>query len=189
MKINAIALLSSLALAGSALAGPVIVNAPVETTKIVPSAVFRDQEFFFDVYGSYLDRTSNQDSASCACSDDNSKRHGFGGGLAAGEFFNPYLGARVDVNFSSVHDAKMDVAADFLFRVPIKDTQLSAYALVGGGVEVVNGSHSLIHLGGGLEYRITPTIGIFTEATYGWVFFPDERDENLTIKLGVRYAY
>src|ERR1022692_2494134 len=115
MKITAFAMLSSLAVAGSVFAGPVVMEPQVAPTQVVPSSIYRDQELFFDIYGSYLDRSSNNN---CGCTDDN-KKNGFGGGFAIGDYINPYIGARFDVNFSSVHDARTDIGADFLFRLPI----------------------------------------------------------------------
>ena len=60
--------------------------------------------------------------------------------------------------------------------------------LVGGGVETVGGPNGFIHVGGGVEWRFTPNLGIFGEVTYAWVDNLDN-NENLTAKVGLRVAY
>lgn len=181
MKKFAFTLLAALSCIGSAWAGP-LVALPVEPNRIMPSVLFRDQELFFDIYGSYLEHREKN----CGC---DSKHEGFGGGFAVGHYFGYYVGARFDVNFSSVEHAKTNLGGDILLRFPIETARLAPYAFVGGGVQIADGSNDgFLRAGGGLEWRFTPHFGIFSEASYAWV---DQQNtaNNLTIKAGIRYIY
>jgi hypothetical protein len=182
MKKTALVLLSTLVLAGFASAGP-LVALPVSPYQVTPSPLFRDSELFFDGYGSYLHRYGNE----CGCGGGGS-RDGFGGGFAVGHFFGYYVGARLDVNFSSVEDAQTTIGGDIIIRYPFPEAHVAPYAFVGGGVEVAEGNNGFFRVGGGLEWRITPHFGVFTEGSYAWV---DQNDsaENLTVKVGIRYIY
>lgn len=184
MKKHILALFSTITLATSLTAGPIAYNPMPAPSAVVPSSLYRDTEFFFDVYGSYLKQYGNEN---CGC--DDTKRHGWGGGISIGEYFIPNIGLRADANFSNVDEARTQVCADLLLRYVIHGTAFAPYAFVGGGIESRSGStDGLIRAGGGLEYRITPRFGLFTEASYAWIF-SDERTEDLTVKAGVRFVF
>lgn len=183
MKKTALFLLSSLVLADIAAAGP-LVALPVSPTQLVPSPIFRDQEIYFDGYGSYLHRYGGR---KCGC-DDSGDQGGFGGGFAIGYTFAYYVGARLDVNFSSVDDAQTNVGGDIIIRYPFPEAHLAPYAFVGGGVEAADGNHGFFRVGGGIEWRFTPHFGIFSEGSYAWVDQGGDA-ENLTVKVGIRYIY
>lgn len=168
---------------GSALAGPVVTQPPPPAALVAPAHYFRDQELFFDLYGSYLDRTDGGD---CNCTGDD--HSGGGGGVAIGNYFTPFVGARADVNFSSLEEARAIIAADLMFRYLFRDARLAPYVFVGGGVEAVSGAHGFVRLGGGLEFRLARNWGLFAEGSYAWVS-TDESAENLLIKVGVRVVY
>ncbi len=180
MKKTALVLLTALVCVGSSVAGP-LQALPVNPHEVTPSALFRDQELFFDIYGSYLQNRETN----CDCE---SKRDGYGGGFAIGHYFGYYVGARLDVNFSSVEDAKTNIGGDILLRFPIQTAHLAPYAFVGGGVQVANGNNGFLRVGGGIEWRFTPHFGIFGEGSYSWVD-QENRANNLTIKAGIRYIY
>ena len=180
MKKTALVLFSTLVFAGIAAAGP-LVALPVNPNQVVPSALFRDSELFFDGYGSYLKRYGND----CGCG---GNQDGFGGGFAIGHYFGYYVGARLDVNFSSVEDAQITIGGDILIRYPIPNTQVAPYAFVGGGVQVDGDNSGFFRVGGGIEWRLTPHFGIFSEGSYAWVD-QDSTAENLMIKVGIRYIY
>ncbi len=184
MKILTLALFSLLALATSLTAGSVVYTPTPAPSAIVPSSLYRDMEFFIDVYGSYLKQYHNAD---CGC--DVSKHEGWGGGISVGEYFIPNIGLRADANFSSLHDARTQVCADLLLRYPIPGTRFAPYALIGGGIESISGStDALFRVGGGLELRLTSRFGLFTEASYAWVY-NDMRTDDLTIKAGMRFVF
>jgi len=169
------------------MAGPLEVR-PAAPMTVTPSKVFSDEQFFFDLYGNYVNRTG--DTADCGCFDDHDhKKHGFGGGISFGYYMVPsYVILRADASFSSVHDAQTEIAADVLFRLPLLDGRLAPYAIIGGGIEAVDHTDGFFHVGGGLEYRITTHVAIFGECTYAWVD-SEENNRNLTAKAGVRISY
>ncbi len=184
MKQHLLALFSTLALATSLTAGPIVYNPTPAPSAVVPSGLYRDMEFFVDVYGSYLKRYHNE---VCGC--DDAKHNGWGGGISVGEYFIPNIGLRADVNFSSLHEARTQVCADLLLRYVIPRTAFAPYALIGGGIESRSGStDALFRVGGGLEYRVTSRFGLFTEASYAWVY-NDERSDDLTVKAGMRFVF
>lgn len=181
MKTTSLVLLSALALASSAAAGPLVALPVTPQTLITPSALFRDQEWFFDGYGSYL----NHREVDCSC---DSKHDGWGGGFAVGHYFAYYVGARLDVNFSSVDDAQTTLGGDILLRFPIAETHLAPYAFVGGGVQFNDSSYGFFRVGGGLEWRFTPHFGIFAEGSYAWL--ADDNDStDVMAKVGLRYSF
>jgi hypothetical protein len=58
----------------------------------------------------------------------------------------------------------------------------------------VNNDRGLGHLGGGFEYRFTPNIGIFGEATYNWVGggqhnFNSSVKDFVQTNFGFRFAF
>ncbi|MCE9519678.1 MAG: hypothetical protein K8R87_09020, partial [Verrucomicrobia bacterium] len=62
MKKTALVLLAAFTCVGSTIAGP-LKALPVNPYEVTPSVLFRDQELYFDIYGSYLQhRESN-----CGC--------------------------------------------------------------------------------------------------------------------------
>ena len=184
MKKLTLALFTTLALATSLTAGSVAYNPTPAPSAIVPSSLYRDTELFFDVYGSYLKQYHYEN---CGC--DDNKRNGWGGGISVGEYFIPNVGLRADANFSSLHEARTQVCADLLLRYPIPGTRFAPYALIGGGIESISGStDALFRVGGGLEYRVTSRFGLFTEASYAWVY-NDMRTDDLTIKAGMRFVF
>ncbi len=182
MKKTALNLLFVVAAAGSAVAGP-LRALPARPYEVTPSPLFRDQELFFDLYGSYV-RHDERSSGHSGHSD----RDGFGGGLSIGHYFGYYIGARFDVNFSSVDAAEITLGGDILLRYPIRETHVAPYVFAGGGVMLDHGDPGFFRLGGGLEWRFTPHFGIFGEGSYGWVY-QDTDGENLLIKVGIRYIY
>ena len=184
MKQHILALFSSLALASTLTAGTIVTQPMPGPTAVVPSGLYRDTEFFFDVYGSYLKQYQGEN---CGC--DETKHDGYGGGISVGEYFVPNIGLRADANFSSLHEARTQVCADLLLRYVIRGTPFAPYALIGGGIESRSGStDGLFRVGGGLEYRVTSRFGLFTEASYAWVY-NDERSDDLTVKVGMRFVF
>lgn len=184
MKKLILALFSMLTLATSLTAGPIVYNPTPPPTAVVPSSLYRDMEFFVDVYGSYLKQYGYD---VCGC--DDKKRDGWGGGISVGEYFIPHVGLRADANFSSVDEARTQVCADLLLRYVIPGTGFAPYALIGGGIENKSGStDALFRAGGGLEYRLNSKFGLFTEASYAWIF-NDDNTEDLTVKAGMRFVF
>ena len=115
------------------------------------------------------------------------------------------------------------VTGNFLLRLPLDDfwpsVHLAPYVFGGGGglftgaggnsintrfagfnerfnnfSSNVNNNRGLGNIGGGLEYRFTPHIGIFGEADYNWVgggqhSFNSSVKDFIQTNFGVRYAF
>jgi hypothetical protein len=115
------------------------------------------------------------------------------------------------------------ITGDFILRLPLDDfwpsVHLAPYVFGGGGgvftgagdntintrFAGVNGrfnnassnvtnNRGLGHVGGGVEYRFTPHVGIFGEASYNWVEggnhnFNSSVKDFVQTNFGVRYAF
>ena len=112
------------------------------------------------------------------------------------------------------------VTGDLLLRLPLDDfwpsIHLAPYFIGGGGglftgaggttintrFQGVNNTFNNVsanvtknrglgHVGGGLEYRFTPHIGVFGEATYNWIGGGSHTSGNdfIQTNFGVRYAF
>ena len=112
------------------------------------------------------------------------------------------------------------VTGDLLLRLPLDDfwpsIHLAPYFIGGGGGLFTGGGGSTIntrfqgvnntfnnasanvtnnrglgHVGGGLEYRFTPHIGLFGEATYNWIGGGSHTSGNdfIQTNFGLRYAF
>jgi hypothetical protein len=115
------------------------------------------------------------------------------------------------------------LSGDMILRLPLDDfwpgVHLAPYAFVGGGGVLtgaggntihtrfpelnqkvnnasanVDNDRGLAHVGGGLEYRFTPHIGIFGEASYNWVSggqhnFNSSVKDFVQTNFGLRFAF
>jgi hypothetical protein len=61
--------------------------------------------------------------------------------------------------------------------------------MVGGGAAYGSGrnGHGFGHVGGGLEYRLTSNIGLFSDAR--WVYSSEEPKSGVLGRAGVRFAF
>ena len=128
-------------------------------------------------------------------------------------------GVRTASRSGSVSSAAGIINSDIILRLPLDDfwsgVHLAPYGFVGfggifggGGQQTINTRFPALnerfnsvsrgvqsapfgHVGGGLEYRFTPHIGIFGEAGYNFVDHSRGRLDNNFIQtnFGVRYAF
>lgn len=170
-------ILALTAVAASAFAGHEIA-APVKHSKaVIPQeACFGETELQFDIYGAHVDGGGVLG-------------EGFGGGIAATYFFHRNFGVTLDGNITNSNvDDIWQASAGLVARYPfeIGGVCLSPYVKVTGGVQSENGTNPFLGLGGGLEWRITPRVGLFGEATYGFV---EDQDDMLNLRAGVRFVF
>jgi Outer membrane protein beta-barrel domain len=188
--------------AGEAVASSKEVAAPPPP---LPTSYFRSNEFSLGVFGSYgVGFYDNHR----AIGD-----HAWGGGVD-GQYFplQPYLGVSIEGDF--FNEVPRDrfgqtVTGNVILRYPLDlkfpSVHLAPYIFggVGGifnedntftrpfGASVHHGNHNhddvLGDAGGGLEYRFTPHIGLFTDVRYDWVNGP--RNDYMLTRFGVRYAF
>lgn len=184
MKKQITILLAAVAVASTSFAGDPVVSSKEFKQPVTLSTYFRDQEFTLDLAYSYND----------AIKGDN---HGYfhdksGGGAGANFFFARYFGVGVDGNwFGGGPDNTVlhQVTGNLILRYPIELTccGVAPYAFAGGG-EVFDGKHtSLVDTGVGLEVRLTPRFGIFTDWRYN--FTSNDRGDLGTTRAGVRFVF
>ena len=187
MKKIVFTLIAGLGVANSVFAGPHAVDKKV----VVPPAepCFREHELQLDVFANYMHGTH-----SAVHRDD-----GFGAGLGLNYFFTRYIGLGVDASVNNVfrdkngndnHDGIFNSTGSLILRYPLELGSLciAPYALGGGGVQTGAGSTlGTWHAGGGLEWRATPKLGIYSEGRYTW---PTERDEEtVQVRIGARFVF
>ncbi len=155
------------ALAASAFAGKEIAP-PLE-----PEPAFGETELQLDVYGAFVEADSD----------------GFGGGLAITYFFHRNFGFTLDTNASESNSETLwQHSAGIVGRYPfeINGTYLSPYLKATGGIQSRDGTDAFVALGGGVEWRVNPRLGIFAEATYG---FAQDESDFVNIRAGVRFVF
>lgn len=146
-----------------------------------PDCKFRDQELQVDAFaaGAFY----------------NQGRPGWGGGLGVNYFFTKFIGigveqdilGRQNVNGSGSY-AEWATSGNLFLRYPICSLNLAPYALVGGGAAYgSNVGHGFGNVGGGLEYRLTNNIGLFSDAR--WVYSSEEPKSAVLGRAGLRFAF
>jgi len=80
-----------------------------------------------------------------------------------------------------------NVDASLIARYPLELGTLciAPYILGGGGVQTDGTTVGSWFAGGGLEWRVTPRIGIFGEGRYIWA----EDTESANARLGLRFVF
>jgi len=176
MKSSTLPLIACLALASSAFAGQQVKESKNYQTPAEPC--FKDQEFQLDIFGTWTEANNN-----------NTNRNGFGGGLGANYFFIKYLGVGVDGNvYDGGHHAVADFTGRLIARYPIElgSFCIAPYAFGGGGLSFDDTTVGTWHAGGGLEWRATHKIGVFTEGRYTW----GANETNATqVRAGLRIVF
>jgi hypothetical protein len=192
--------------ATSAIAGP----SKVVKEVIVPEdpCLFRDQEIQLDLFGLgdfYKGRY------------DMSGRPAYGGGVGVNYFFMKYVGIGFEQevygrntkgNRSQLNDGgytRWKSVGNLFLRYPICQWNLAPYVMIGGGADYgrVGGGYvnspgsrpnklagkGFGHVGGGLEYRVTQNIGLFTDARYAYSRVGGLPANELLWRYGVRFAF
>jgi hypothetical protein len=135
---------------------------------------YRANEWQVDVFGTWgsLDREDFDDDS-------------MGFGLGGGYFFTRYLGVGVE---TYVEDFEAPNHVDFsvIGRYPLQFLGMAPYALAGVGRQFEDVSQWTGHIGGGAEFRLNPTTGLFTDIR--GVFAEDTEDIAL-IRFGIRLAF
>jgi hypothetical protein len=169
-----------------------------------PTSYFRSNEFTLGVFGSYgVGFYDNHRAIG---------EHAWGGGIDGQYFPLQYLGFAVEGDFFNEipHDRfGQTVTGNVILRLPLDDkfpsVHLAPYVFGGvGGIFNSDSSFTRVSTfgfghrrgnedevlgdaGGGLEYRFTPHIGLFTDARYNWVNGP--RNDYMLTRFGIRYAF
>ena len=143
-----------------------------------------------------------------------SGRPAWGGGLGVNYFFNRYVGIGLEQdlygrnskgNRAQLNDygyTRWATIGNLFLRYPICNWNLAPYLMVGGGanygtsrVATAGGTVNRMagqgfgHVGGGLEYRVTETIGLFSDARYLFSGVNNLPNNQLMWRYGLRFAF
>jgi hypothetical protein len=132
--------------------------------------------------------------------------HGWGGGGEVSYFPWIYVGFRFQgaaVSISRADETAAILTGDVILRYPldlkVPNLHLAPYVFagVGGMLDGLDGVNQrgdlrtvdqvLGNFGGGLEYRFTPHIGLFSEAGYNLIDGP--KNNAVQVNWGLRYAF
>lgn len=173
MKKLTLGFLASLALVASSFAGKEIKDfkTPVEPC-------FKDTELQLDVFGSYSGAGANGGDFG----------DGFGGGIGVNYFFTRNFGVSTSGNvYDGDHDGIWHVSFDLIARFPIEGNLcIAPYALVGGGFALDGTQIGTWEVGGGLEWRATHSIGLFSEGRFIW---GGNNTDVAQARVGVRFVF
>lgn len=152
-----------------------------ETVAPVSECKFRDQELQIDAFG--LGAFYNEG------------RPGWGGGLGINYFFSKFIGVGIEQDMfgrkeqDSQGYTEWATAGNVFLRLPICSLNLAPFAVVGGGAAYggERSGHGFGHVGGGLEYRVTDNIGLFSDARY--VYSTIDPENAVAVRTGLRFAF
>lgn len=122
----------------------------------------------------------------------NQGRPGWGGGLGVNYFFTKFIGLGVEqdvLGHQGENSVRWATVGNLYLRYPICSWNLAPYAMVGGGASYGEGlkGHGFGHVGGGLEYRVTDNIGLFSDAR--WIYSSEEPKSGVLGRAGLRFAF
>jgi hypothetical protein len=115
-------------------------------------------------------------------------RHGrWGGVVGLNYFFTREVGIGADINMADNGGHFVDpVAGSVIFRWPFERIGLAPYVF-GGGCRGTDPVYEWLgHAGAGLEWRFSPTTGVFVDGRYVWA---DKPSDNSLIRAGLRFAF
>jgi hypothetical protein len=159
-------------------------------------------EFTLDFFGSYL---APQRGLNNLFETDIRKDGQWGGGVGGNYFFTTWFGIGGDVNFSDHGDFGGNFAdyvmGSAIIRIPICNSGVAPYIFGGGGREFNGWFHDsngdlvrgtryewMPAFGAGIEYRMTPGLGIFTDGRYMW-HLKEGGVDRLALRAGLRVAF
>lgn len=110
-----------------------------------------------------------------------------GAGLGVNHFFHRNFGVGAEAYAEDTERHFIDKAsASFIARFPLGESGFAPYAYVGGGRQFDPIELSFAQAGGGLEYRFTREVGIFTDGRY--VLTDGAKDHGL-VRVGLRLVF
>jgi hypothetical protein len=191
---------------GAVLAGPPEVSKQVVAPPPAPpQSYFRANEWNLGIFATYAKGVGGNGDINHGIGE-----HAWGGGLGGSYYPWLYAGFRIQgsvVDVSRRDDVAGFVTGDFIVRYPLDlvwpNVHLAPYAFGGvGGLFTDVGNNFgdfrfhrhhnsddrvLGDVGGGLEYRFTPHLGLFTEASYNIVDGP--KNNFVPINFGIKVAF
>jgi hypothetical protein len=154
----------TLLLLGVIAASVTSLNAGVESKDFKKSVVeqletcnFRDTEFQIDAFGAFLANPQFETHG-------RTLNTGVGGGGGFNFFFAKYFGVGVEgLWYGNGGSAEHMINGNFFFRYPICSWNVAPYLMVGGGAGWDHVTVGYVSVGGGLEWRFHPNIGLFVD--------------------------
>jgi hypothetical protein len=149
--------------------------------------LYNAQEVSLDLFASYI----NPEGRFGDLFETNIRNGFWGGGAGANYFFTRELGFGADFNISSKPDDLNlvdQVTGNFIARLPLGNSGLAPYLIGSGGREISPRWGWLYGGGVGLEMRLNPTTGIFSDARFLWSD-RSTADDRLVIRAGVRLTF
>ena len=145
---------------------------------------YRARELSVDAFG-----TASMDVRTLNHLTGNKVRHDtrMGAGAGANYFITRYIGIGADVYSEDTKGNFIDSAeANLILRLPLGQSGFAPFVFGGGGRQFDLTRVWFGQLGGGLEYRFTPHIGLFLDGR--WVL-PDKNGEYGVARLGMRFVF
>jgi len=217
MKIATLSALAAFAVAGSSFAGPTTVVSSKDFKQPVATPFFQDTEIAIDAFYSYNNAQRQDPKwceADIHIIQPQYFNDGNGGGLGANFFFARYFGVGVEGNWwngarpgisqethdrllasgrdipkSFSKDVASQVTANLILRYPMEFTSfgLAPNIFGGGGGIFSDSSCGFPDVGAGVEVRVTPHVGIFTD--WRWNFTAGGKNDVNTTRAGVRFVF
>ncbi len=138
---------------------------------------FADREFSFDAYGFWQDGEPGKPYSD-----------GWGGGIGANAFFTRHLGVGVEGAWSDNSDDSdviHAVTGTVIARYPIE--RVAPYVLAGVGGRFDSENVANVQVGGGIEFRVTRNVGLFTDGRY--VFNEEHVNDVTMVRSGLRFTF
>ncbi|MEI6561268.1 MAG: hypothetical protein WCO68_04185 [Verrucomicrobiota bacterium] len=180
--------LAAVAVAGSAFASPATVVASKDFKQPAAPQFFKDTELAIDAFYSYTDA---QHRNALYFTDGN------GGGVGVNYFCQRYFGVDVEGNWwkgnqpnKNDKDVVSQATANLIVRYPMEFTSfgVAPYLLGGGGVLFSGQNCGFSDVGAGVEFRVTPQVGIFSD--WRWNFITGgNRNDVSTTRAGIRFVF
>ena len=151
------------------------------------TSYFKDTELQLDMFGSYTDvRNFSYGRPGGGFHD------GLGGGIAINYFTHRYFGVSISGNvFGGRQHGVWQPNIDGVLRYPFViggSVNLAPYIFGGGGGSFARIDVGSLDAGAGIEYRVTPHIGIFTEGRYTWTQ-GTKHEDNDQVRTGLRFVF
>ena len=186
MKRITVALLGVVAIAATGFAGDTSYSSG-KTYKefkqpiIEPTPCFADNELQLDVFATYQ-------------AAENGKvpwKDGWGGGVGLNYFWARYWGLGIEAHWNNAsvdNEVYHNIGASLILRYPIEgEICLAPYIFGGAGGHFNSSNFASGHIGGGVEVRLQPTIGLFVDGR--WVITDDNRTDAGLFRGGLRFVF
>ena len=175
-------LIMSLALASSAIAGPVSYSGKggkMVQPPVVPTGCDAfGPGFALGIFGAAI------------LPDSSAEDDELGGAVLGEYFFNPYIGLQGSYGIFATEQEHHEFNGALVLRYPITSICVAPYVLAGGGFSTNSEDKESYFAGAGLEARFSGAnnLGIFADGVYH--FAADGEDTDYTIvRLGVKFPF